>query len=88
MHFAKFTLSVSLRCLLWDKEVNCREKESENRDLKEKVVKLGALARHLEMQKAELIHQMKLQVSFFFPLNMYWCFLNFNFAICVEAILS
>ncbi|TXG52671.1 hypothetical protein EZV62_021840 [Acer yangbiense] len=58
-----FNLASSSRCLLRDKEVECREKDAEIRDLKEKVVKLNSLARHLEMQKAELIHQLKLQTS-------------------------
>lgn len=55
-----FNLASSSRCLLWDKEVNCREKDSEIRDLKEKVVNL---VRQLEMQKAELIRQEKLKRS-------------------------
>ena len=55
--------SYFFRCLLRDKEVDCREKDTEIRDLKEKVVKLTGMARHLEMQKAELFHQVKLQVS-------------------------
>ncbi|KAJ8773326.1 hypothetical protein K2173_028503 [Erythroxylum novogranatense] len=38
-------------------------KDSEIRDLKEKVVKLSSYARHLEKQKAELIHQVKSQNS-------------------------
>ncbi|XP_031248596.1 kinesin-like protein KIN-4C isoform X2 [Pistacia vera] len=56
-----FNLASSSRCLLRDKEVDCREKETEIRDLKEKVVKLSSFARQLETQKAELIHQLKLQ---------------------------
>jgi kinesin family protein 4/21/27 len=56
-------LLLFFRCLLRDKEVDWREKDTEIRDLKEKVVKLTTLARHLEMQKAELFHQVKLQVS-------------------------
>lgn len=63
-HFPTFS-----RCLLRDKEVDCREKDSEIRDLKEKVVKLSSLARHFEMQKAELIHQVKSQVSL---LLLFW----------------
>ncbi|KAG6784349.1 hypothetical protein POTOM_010040 [Populus tomentosa] len=58
-----FNIASSTRCLLRDKEVDCREKDTEIRDLKEKVVKLTTLARHLEMQKAELFHQVKLQSS-------------------------
>lgn len=46
-----------------DKEVNCREKDAEIRDLKEKVVKLSSLARQLEVQKADLVHQLKVMVS-------------------------
>ncbi|GAV66836.1 LOW QUALITY PROTEIN: Kinesin domain-containing protein [Cephalotus follicularis] len=58
-----FTLASSSRCLLRDKEVDCREKDSEIRDLKEKVVKLSSLARRHEMEKAELIHQLKVSNS-------------------------
>ncbi|KAK1395996.1 kinesin-like protein KIN-4C [Heracleum sosnowskyi] len=55
-----FNIASSARCTLWDKEVNCREKDCENRDLKEKVVQL---IRQLEMQKAEFIHHEKLWKS-------------------------
>ena len=48
-----------------DKEVTCREKDMEIRDLKEKVVRLSCTLRQMEMQKAELIHQLKLLVSMF-----------------------
>ncbi|XP_050213415.1 kinesin-like protein KIN-4C [Mercurialis annua] len=58
-----FNLASSSRCLLREKEVDCREKDGEIRDLKEKVVKVSSLARHLEMQKAELINQVKSQNS-------------------------
>ncbi|KAA8528360.1 hypothetical protein F0562_035715 [Nyssa sinensis] len=54
-----FNLASSSRCLLHDKEVDCREQDSEIRDLKGKVVNL---IRQLEMQKAELIRQEKLQI--------------------------
>ncbi|KAI6687884.1 hypothetical protein NL676_024712 [Syzygium grande] len=56
-----FNLASSSRCLLWDKEVNCREKDSYIRDLKERVVKLSTVIRQLEMQKSELVHQLKSQ---------------------------
>ncbi|KAJ9166469.1 hypothetical protein P3X46_021220 [Hevea brasiliensis] len=58
-----FNLASSSRCQLRDKEVECRDKDSKIIDLKEKIVKLNSLARHLEMQKAELIHQVKSQNS-------------------------
>ncbi|KAJ8762575.1 hypothetical protein K2173_008014 [Erythroxylum novogranatense] len=58
-----FNLASSSRCLLRDKEVDCREKDSEIRDFKEKVVKLSSFLRLLEKQKAELIHQVKSQNS-------------------------
>ncbi|KAG8369179.1 hypothetical protein BUALT_Bualt15G0124300 [Buddleja alternifolia] len=45
-----FNLAASSRCQLRDKEVDSREKDSEIRDLKEKVVNL---VRQLELQKAE-----------------------------------
>ncbi|KAL1100497.1 hypothetical protein V6Z11_D05G233500 [Gossypium hirsutum] len=54
-----FNLASTSRCSLRDKEVNCREKDAEIRDLKEKVVKLSSLARQLEVQKADLVHQLK-----------------------------
>ncbi|OMO50768.1 hypothetical protein CCACVL1_30271 [Corchorus capsularis] len=56
-----FNLASSSRCSLRDKEVHCREKDAEIRDLKEKVVKLSSLARQLEAQKADLVHQVKMQ---------------------------
>ncbi|KAH9690362.1 kinesin-like protein KIN-4C [Citrus sinensis] len=58
-----FNLASSSRCSLRDKEVECREKAAEIRDLKEKVVRISSLARQLESQKGELIHQLKLQSS-------------------------
>ncbi|XP_062164836.1 kinesin-like protein KIN-4C [Alnus glutinosa] len=58
-----FNLASSSRCSVRDKEVASREKDSEIRDLKEKVVKLSSYARQVEMQKAELIHQVKSQNS-------------------------
>ncbi|CAI0417547.1 unnamed protein product [Linum tenue] len=58
-----FNLASSSRCSLRDKEVDCREKDSEIRDLKGKIVNLSSLVRHLEKQKTELIHQVKLQNS-------------------------
>ncbi|XP_044475240.1 kinesin-like protein KIN-4C [Mangifera indica] len=56
-----FNLAFSSRCLLRDKEVDCRERESEIRDLKEKVVKLNSFDKQIETQKAKLIHQLNLQ---------------------------
>ncbi|GJZ83171.1 kinesin-like protein KIN-4C [Tanacetum coccineum] len=55
-----FNLASSSRCHLWDKEVACREKDSEIRGLKEKIV---SLIRQVEMQKAELTHQEKLNAA-------------------------
>lgn len=52
-----FNLTSSSRCQLRDREVNCREKDCEIRDLKEKIVNL---VRQLEMQKAELSRHDKL----------------------------
>ncbi|CAI9116148.1 OLC1v1017224C1 [Oldenlandia corymbosa var. corymbosa] len=54
-----FNLASSSRCQLKDREVDCREKDSEIRDLKEKVVKL---VRQIELQKADLIRQEKLMI--------------------------
>ncbi|XP_030933548.1 kinesin-like protein KIN-4C [Quercus lobata] len=58
-----FNLASSSRCMVRDKEVAYREKDSEIRDLKEKIVRLSSYVRQLEMQKAELIHQVKSQNS-------------------------
>ncbi|XP_041019606.1 kinesin-like protein KIN-4C isoform X1 [Juglans microcarpa x Juglans regia] len=58
-----FNLASSSRCLVRDKVVACREKDSEIRDLKEKIVKLSSYGRQLEMQKTELIQQVKSQNS-------------------------
>ncbi|KAK4434246.1 Kinesin-like protein KIN-4C [Sesamum alatum] len=49
-----FNLAATSRCQLRDREVDCREKDAEIRDLKEKVVNL---VRQLELQKAELSRQ-------------------------------
>ncbi|XWS14910.1 hypothetical protein CRYUN_Cryun35bG0049400 [Craigia yunnanensis] len=56
-----FNLASSSRCLLRDKEVYCREKDAEIRDLKQKVVKLNSLAKQLEIQKADLVYQIKMK---------------------------
>ncbi|KAJ8450283.1 hypothetical protein Cgig2_004740 [Carnegiea gigantea] len=52
-----FNLAASSRCIVRDKEIDCREKDSEIKELKEKIVKLNGLARQLEKQNAELAHQ-------------------------------
>lgn len=49
-----FNLASSSRCQLRDREVDCREKDSEIRELKEKVVNL---VRQLELKKAEFNRQ-------------------------------
>lgn len=54
---------VFLRCLLEEEEDDCREKDSEIRDLNKMVVELSGLVRQLEMEKAEFIHKEKSQVS-------------------------
>ncbi|KAI4307496.1 hypothetical protein L6164_030675 [Bauhinia variegata] len=55
-----FNLTSSSRCLLRDKEVACREKDIEIRDLKEKIVRLSCSLRQSETHRTELIHQVKL----------------------------
>lgn len=42
-----------------DRELDCREKDSEIKDLKEKVVKLNSFVRQMEKQNAELKLQMQ-----------------------------
>ncbi|KAJ1424769.1 P-loop containing nucleoside triphosphate hydrolase [Sesbania bispinosa] len=54
-------IASSSRCLLRDKEVICREKDTEIRELKDKVIRLSYSLRQLEMIKAELTHKLKLQ---------------------------
>ncbi|XP_031377202.1 kinesin-like protein KIN-4C isoform X3 [Punica granatum] len=56
-----FNMASSSRCQLRDREVDCREKDAEIQDLKEKVVKLTSIIRQMEMQKAELVQQVKSQ---------------------------
>ncbi|XP_019417763.1 PREDICTED: kinesin-like protein KIN-4C isoform X3 [Lupinus angustifolius] len=56
-----FDIASSSRCLLRDKEVMCREKDMEIRDLKEKVFRLSTALKQSEMVRAELTHQLKLQ---------------------------
>ncbi|RVW65557.1 Kinesin-like protein KIN-4C [Vitis vinifera] len=51
----------NLRCLLEEEEDDCREKDSEIRDLNKMVVELSGLVRQLEMEKAEFIHKEKSQ---------------------------
>lgn len=43
--------------------MDCREKGLLIRDLKEKIVKFSSFVRHLEIQKADLLDQVKEQVS-------------------------
>lgn len=59
------------RCELRDREVDCREKDSEIRELKEKVVNL---VRQLELKRAEFTRQENLMVSTF---NLYAVKCNF-----------
>ncbi|XP_058069337.1 kinesin-like protein KIN-4C isoform X2 [Magnolia sinica] len=56
-----FNLLSSSRCQLRDKEVDCREKVSEIKDLKEKVVRLNSLVRQMEVQVAEMRQQEKIR---------------------------
>lgn len=56
-----FNLASTSRCMVRDKEIDCREKDSEIKDLKEKVVKLSSLVRQFEKQNAELVHQIQQQ---------------------------
>ncbi|KAL9272639.1 Kinesin-like protein [Drosera capensis] len=58
-----FILVSTSRCMLHDREVDCREKDSENSELKEKIVKLSGHIKQLELQKSELIHQLQPQMS-------------------------
>lgn len=52
-----FNLASTSRCQLWDKEVACRGKDSQIRELKEKIVKLCCIVRQLEQQKQDYRQQ-------------------------------
>lgn len=56
-----FNLASTSRCELRDKEFDCREKDTEIRDLKEKIFKLSSIIRQLEAQKADLVHELKVK---------------------------
>ncbi|GAB2252256.1 hypothetical protein Droror1_Dr00005103 [Drosera rotundifolia] len=58
-----FNLVSTSRCMLHDREVDCREKDSENSELKEKIVMLSGHVKQLELQKSELIHQLQQKMS-------------------------
>ncbi|GAB4844185.1 hypothetical protein Ancab_037551 [Ancistrocladus abbreviatus] len=58
-----FNLASSSRCMLRDREIDCGEKDTEIKELKEKIFKLNGLGRQLEMQKAELIRQLQQKMS-------------------------
>ncbi|KAG7538717.1 Kinesin motor domain [Arabidopsis suecica] len=58
-----FNLASTARCLARDKEADCREKDVLIRDLKEKIVKFSSYVRYMEIQKADLMHQVKAQTS-------------------------
>ncbi|XP_057533119.1 kinesin-like protein KIN-4C [Amaranthus tricolor] len=54
-----FNLASSSRCMVRDRELDCREKDSEIKDLKEKVVKLNGCVKQLEKQNSELKQQLQ-----------------------------
>lgn len=54
-----FNIASTSRCMVRDREIDCREKDAEIKDLKEKVVKLSSLARQLEKENDELMHQIQ-----------------------------
>ncbi|KAG9440701.1 hypothetical protein H6P81_020866 [Aristolochia fimbriata] len=55
-----FNLASSLKCQLRDRELDCREKDSVVKELKEKVVKLSSMSRQLEAKVAEMQQEQKL----------------------------
>ncbi|XP_042498048.1 kinesin-like protein KIN-4C isoform X2 [Macadamia integrifolia] len=57
-----FNLASSSRCLLRDKEVDCKEKDAVIRELKEKIVRLTSLVKQMEAHEAELLRQQELQM--------------------------
>ncbi|KAL1310182.1 kinesin-like protein KIN-4C isoform X1 [Arachis ipaensis] len=56
-----FNIASSSRCLVREKEIICREKDMEIKDLKEKVVRLNYAVRQLEMIKVQLTRQLESQ---------------------------
>ncbi|KAL0836459.1 hypothetical protein Bca101_088348 [Brassica carinata] len=62
-----FNLASSARCLAQDRESDCHEKDVLIRDLKEKIVKFSNFVRYLEIQKADLAHQVKAQLPMGHP---------------------
>lgn len=56
-----------------DRELDCREKDSEIKDLKEKVVKLNGFVRQLEKQNAEVKQQMQQVHTSQFPTFSHNC---------------
>ncbi|KAH9621896.1 hypothetical protein KSS87_019085 [Heliosperma pusillum] len=54
-----FNIASSSRCMVRDREIECREKDLEIKELKEKVVKLNGFVRQLEKQNVELVHQLE-----------------------------
>ncbi|EOA12365.1 hypothetical protein CARUB_v10025749mg [Capsella rubella] len=58
-----FNLASTARCLARDKEADCREKDVLIRDLKEKIVKFSSYVRYMEIQKSDLVHQVKALTS-------------------------
>ncbi|KAJ0238138.1 Kinesin-like protein KIN-4C [Hirschfeldia incana] len=58
-----FNLASSARCVARDQVSDCREKDVLIRDLKEKIVKFSSFVRHLKIQKADLLDQVKAQAS-------------------------
>lgn len=64
--WSPFVFLFVVRCLLWDKEFSSREKDSEIRELKQKIVNLSGMLKKSEAQKAELIHEVKFVVYFIF----------------------
>ncbi|KMT00214.1 hypothetical protein BVRB_1g020280 [Beta vulgaris subsp. vulgaris] len=66
-----FNLASSSRCMARDRELDCREKDSEIKDLKEKVVKLNSFVRQMEKQNAELKLQMQQVIAVYGELRTY-----------------
>ncbi|KAK1275699.1 Kinesin-like protein FLA10 [Acorus gramineus] len=59
-----FDLASTSRCQLRDREVDCREKDSVIRELREKIVSLSSLVKKLEVEVAEMNQKEKFQFNY------------------------
>ena len=64
--------------------MECLEKDVDIKDLKEQILSLSGLVRQLQIQKAELNHRDKSQVSIFGPDVMLYLYLGIDGYILIK----